>query len=228
MNITGHILTEFDLSLQKLKDDTTSIGTLTIRNIENAFNGLIDKNPTLCKCVIADDEEVDQFEIQIDNICLNIMAKYRPFASDLRMVVASMKITHDLERVSDHAVSIAKRARKILKRGEIEETTYLEPVFQHAHQMLQTALLAYTDKNMETAKQVLAMEPAFIKIHKSTTKKFTKMLQEPTDLYKSYLDLVFIIRWIVRIGDLATNIAEDVIFMETAQDIRHGGEIPES
>jgi len=175
----------------------------------------------------SDDEEVDQLEIQIDNDSLQVMAKFQPFASDLRLVVASMKITHNLERISDHAVSIAKRSRKIIKFGELEEIALIEPSYTHALNMLDSAINSYTDKSTEIALSVLEMEEDLNKYHKAATKAFIKRLQKPSDDYKTFLNLTFITRWIERIGNLSTNIAEDVIFMESAQDIRHGGELEE-
>jgi len=225
MDIQGHILTEFNEALASLKNNTISIGLLAQKNIENAYAGLTTRDVSLCNQVIADDEEVDQLEMQIDNESLQIMAKYRPFASDLRLVIASMKITHNLERVSDHAVSIAKRSRKVLKGAEIEEIAFLEPAYKHAMIMLKTALSSYVETSTEKALSVLTMEEKLDEYHKKATKAYTKKLEDPSDNHKTYLNLVFINRWIERVGDLSTNIAEDVIFMESAQDVRHGGEL---
>jgi len=222
-----HILTEFDDALSALKNNTLEMGVLTKRNVENAFTGLSQRDLAICNQVIADDEEVDQLEIQIDNDSLQVMAKFQPFASDLRLVVASMKITHNLERISDHAVSIAKRSRKIIKFGELEEIALIEPSYTHALNMLDSAINSYTDKSTEIALSVLEMEEDLNKYHKAATKAFIKRLQKPSDDYKTFLNLTFITRWIERIGNLSTNIAEDVIFMESAQDIRHGGELEE-
>ncbi|MFT5905562.1 MAG: phosphate transport system protein [Cryomorphaceae bacterium] len=227
MHTREHILTEFDDALNQLKSNTISIATLTQKNVENAFSGLTQRDLTICNQVIADDEEVDQLEIQIDNDSLQVMAKFQPFASDLRLVVASMKITHNLERISDHAVSIAKRSRKIIKSEELEETSFIEPVYQQALLMLKTAIHSYSENSTDKALEVLSMDDDLNKFQKSATKAFTKKLEEPCDNYKTFLNLVFITRWIERIGDLSTNIAEDVIFMESAQDIRHGGELEE-
>lgn len=220
-----HILSEFDDALGALKNNTLEIGILAKKNVENAFTGLTQRDQAICNQVIADDEEVDQLEIQIDNDSLQIMAKFQPFASDLRLVVASMKITHNLERISDHAVSIAKRSRKMIKHEEIEEISLIEPPYQHALLMLNTAIASYSENSTEKALEVLAMEDDLNTFHKAATKAFTKSLEEPCNNYKTYLNLVFINRWTERIGDLSTNIAEDVIFMESAQDIRHGGEL---
>lgn len=222
MQSQKHILTEFDEALNLLKSDTITIATLAQKNVENAFSGLTQRNVVLCNQVIADDEEVDQLEMQIDNNSLLVMAKYQPYASDLRLVVASMKITHNLERISDHAVSIAKRARKIIKSGELDEVSFLEPAYKQALMMLKSAIHSYSEGSSVKALEVLSMDEDLNKFHKAATKSYTKKLEEPCENCKSYLNLVFITRWIERIGDLSTNIAEDVIFMESAKDIRHG------
>ncbi len=93
--------------------------------------------------------------------------------------------------------------------------------------MLKTAIHSYSEGSTDMALKVLSMDDDLNKFHKSATKAYTKKLEEPCENYKTYLNLVFITRWIERIGDLSTNIAEDVIFMESAQDIRHGGELEE-
>lgn len=225
MDTQGHILTDFNQALKTIKDNTIAIGILAQKNVENAFVGLTKRDVSLCNQVIADDEEVDQLEMQIDSDCLQIMAKFRPFASDLRLVIASMKITHNLERISDHAVSIAKRARKVLKGPEIDEIAFLEPSYKHAMIMLKKALISYVESSTEKALEVLAMDDKLNEYHKKATKAYTKKLEDPCDNHKTYLNLVFINRWIERVGDLSTNIAEDVIFIESAQDVRHGGEL---
>lgn len=225
MDTQGHILSEFNEALINIKENTLAIGILAQKNVENAFTGLTHRDLTICNQVIADDEEVDQLEMQIDSDCLQVMAKFRPFASDLRLVMASMKITNNLERISDHAVSIAKRSRKVIKGEEIEETSFLEPAYKQALMMLQIAIHSYSESSTEKALEVLSMDNALNKYHKAATKAYTKKLEGPSENHKSYLNLVFINRWIERIGDLSTNIAEDVIFMKSAQDIRHGGEL---
>lgn len=227
MDIQRHILTEFDEALANLTDNTIAIGVLAQKNVEKAFAGLINRDVSLCNQVIADDEEIDRLEMQIDSDSMQLMAKFRPFASDLRLVIASMKITHNLERISDHAVSIAKRARKVLKGADLDEISYLEPSYKQALMMLKTAIHSYSGSCSDKALQVLSMDGDMNKFHKSATKAYTNLLETPCEHHKSYLNLVFINRWLERIGDLSTNIAEDVIFMKSAQDIRHGGELEE-
>ena len=226
MQTGGHILSEFNTALKSFKSKTVNIGCLAQQNLEHAVQGLLDRNSELCNQVIAEDEDVDQLEITIDEEGMLLMSKYRPFASDLRAVIASMKITNVIERISDHAVSIAKRSRKLNKAPELKETALIEPLFTQANSMLTDALAAYSNGDQELAMKVVAADDELDKLHKKATKQLTKCLEGESEHHKSYLHLVFISRWLERVGDLAENIAEDVIYMETATDIRHGGELP--
>lgn len=227
METGGHILSDYNSALKSFKNKTINIGCLAQQNLERALQGLFERNADLCNNVIAEDEDVDQLEIEIDEAGVMLMSKFRPFASDLRIVVASMKITNNIERISDHAVSIAKRSRKLIRNPELPEVALIEPLFQQANKMLTDALAAYADGNGERALSVIQTDLHVNKLHKKATKQLTKCLESDSGRHKDYLQLVFISRWLERVGDLATNIAEDVIYMETATDIRHGGELPQ-
>ena len=110
-----HILSTFNNAIQELKETTLTMAAGTQRNLQNAINGLLQRDKQLCNQAIADDEDEDQLEILIDNLGMQLIIRFRPVASDLRMVIGTMKTATNLERISDQAVSIAKRARKKLK-----------------------------------------------------------------------------------------------------------------
>lgn len=227
MNPEGHILSDFNEALQSFRQKTNTIGRLAQQNLELSLRGLFERNTEFCNTVIADDEEIDQLEKEIDEDGVTLMSKFRPFASDLRLIVASMKITNVVERIADHSVSIAKRSRKLLRHAELPETVLVDPLFKLANQMVCDALLAYNDGNQALALQVIEDDKKLNELHKNATKRLTKCLEADEGKHKDYINLVFITRWLERVGDLACNIAEDVIYMETAADIRHGGEVPE-
>jgi phosphate transport system protein len=138
-----------------------------------------------------------------------------------------MKTATNLERISDQAVSIAKRARKMLKNDALEERARVEGLYQIAASMLADAITAYSDGDTDQALAVIEREKLLRKTHKATSRFFSEKLEGDSKHYRDYLDLVFICRWLERVGNLATNIAEDVIFEETSADIRHGGELPQ-
>jgi len=157
---------------------------------------------------------------------MDLIIKFRPLATDLRMVIGSMKTSSHLERISDQAVSIAKRARKIIKHPEVIELSQIEGLYQVAAEMLSSSLIAYADNDTALALEVIKKEKTLKKTHKVTSRALSEKLELESAYYRDYLDLVFICRWLERVGNLATNIAEDVIFEETSADIRHGGELP--
>lgn len=222
-----HILSSFNDAIRELKETTLAMGAGARRNLEHAIQGLLQRNKELCNQAIADDEDEDKLEIEIDRLGMGLIVKFRPVATDLRMVIASMKTASNLERISDQAVSIAKRARKMLKNPELSEVSRVEGLYQVAADMLADAMTAYSDGDAERALQVVEREKSLKKTHKTISRHFAKKLEGETDHYRDYLDLVFICRWLERVGNLSINIAEDVIFEETSTDIRHGGELPE-
>lgn len=223
MSQQEHILSSFDDALRQLREATIDMGAGTRRNLQNAVLGLVGRDKSLCVTAIADDDDQDRQEVEIDHIGMAIITKYRPLAGDLRMVISSMKVASHLERISDQAVSIAKRARKVIKNPEIEESQGVEALYEVAADMLANALTAYAEGNSELAQSVIVEEAKLKKCHKRVSRNFARALEGESDQYRDYLDLVFICRWLERVGDLATNIAEDVVFEETSTDIRHGG-----
>lgn len=227
MTNQGHILSTFDDALRELKEKTIGMGSATQRNLQHAMRGLLERNKELCNQAIADDDDEDRLEIEIDHMGMALIIKFRPLAGDLRMVLASMKTSSHLERISDQAVSIAKRARKMLKNPELPELAQVEGLYQVSAGMLADALIAYTDNNTDLAVSIIGREKELKKIRKTNSRMISQKLESDTTQSRDYLDLLFICRWLERVGDLATNIAEDVIFEETSTDIRHGGELPE-
>lgn len=221
-----HILSNFDKALNELKDHTLAMGDGAKRNLNNAMRGLTQRNKEICNQTIADDDDEDKLQIEIDRLGMHVIVRFHPVASDLRMVIASMKTAANLERISDQAVSIAKRARKFIKGSEIDDLSEIDELYRTAAGMLSDAMIAYNDGNAELALEVVERYSEIKKVHKSVSRKFSKKLEDKSDSCRQYLDLVFICRWLERVGSLSINIAEDVIFEETSTDIRHGGDLP--
>lgn len=226
MHSGEHILSNFNDALQELRNSTLTMAAGTQRNLHNAIQGLLLRDKQLCNHAIADDEDEDQLEIQIDNQGMEIIVRFQPVATDLRMVIGAMKTAANLERISDQAVSIAKRTRKMIKNAEVPEVVRIESLYQVAAGMLADAITAYADSDTELALKIIEQQAILKKTHKKTARFFSGKLESETGHYRDYLDLVFICRWLDRVGGLATNIAEDIVFEITSTDIRHGGELP--
>jgi phosphate transport system protein len=218
---TPHILREFDQAFAALRNEVIAMAGQARLNLERAMQGLISRDLEKCKAAIADDDEVDEAELRIDRIGMETLVRFHPVASDLRLVITSMKVAANLERVSDHATNIAKRARKMLARTECPEVTFLEPLYALADQQLRDALSAYTDRNAELGQSLQLRDKDLDKMHKRLIASFTSRLEEGGERAEDYLHLVFVARSLERIGDLAKNIGEDAVYLDQARDIRH-------
>ncbi|MAT45866.1 MAG: phosphate transport system regulatory protein PhoU [Verrucomicrobiaceae bacterium] len=224
---TPHILGKFQDALDKISADLNSMADQVTSNLEMAVRGLTERDSTLCDQVIADDAEVDLLEMKIDEEGLRIMTLYQPVATDLRRVISVMKVSGNLERVGDQAVSIARRARKMNRNLEIAETRLVEPVYKKAISLLQKSLGAFAEGNLEHALEIRGEDAELNEAQKSVSKQLTSRMENDSARIKDYLDLQFIVRWLERVGDHAKNIAEEAVFVTAAMDIRHGAERPE-
>lgn len=226
---SSHILGNFERALNKLNDDIARMGRKVEQSLEAAVRGLLRRDTDLCNQVLADDEEIDQLEIEIDKEGMQIIALYNPVATDLRRVVSAMKVSSNLERVGDQAVGIAKRARKLNKNAEVAETRLVEPIYDLAAALLHDAITGFNSTGrIDEAIAIQTRDKEVDIAYKDTAKRLTKRMEENPEHIKDYLDLQFIIRFIERVGDHAKNIAQDTVYSESAKDIRHGGHLPKS
>ncbi len=216
-----HILSSFESALDNLRKDVLMMSSLASRSIENARKGLFDRDEDFCNTVIADDEEIDFLEIQVDTQGMEIMLRFHPFASDLRNVIGAMKTSVNLERAADQAVGIARRARKLVALQIIPETVTMEPLFRHASSMFNDAIKAYADGDIELAKTIRSRDKELDQLNREFAESLTEKMPQNPDSIRGYLELIFIARCLERIGDQAKNIAEDTIFAVSLTDIRH-------
>jgi phosphate transport system protein len=217
----GHIFRDFDHAIRNLKDEVLLMASLTRQNLERATRALIERDIELSRTVIGDDSEVDDLEMKVDHTGMEILVRHHPVATDLRLVISSMKISTCLERISDHAVNIAKRAKKICKGSDLPEVTLVEPLYALADSLLRDAMTAFTDHNIELAEGLKLRDKELDKMHKSLISSLSQQLEEANGKSESLLHLIFVVRSLERVGDLAVNIGEDAVFLGTAQDIRH-------
>ena len=216
-----HILREFDKGMESLKAEVLLMASLTRQNLERAMRSLLERDLDLARAVIADDADVDDLERKIDQSGMDIMVRFHPVASDLRLVITSMKMAHNLERISDHAVNIAKRAKKICKTAPLEEASLTEPLYTLADKLLRDALTAYTDANSELGESLKARDKELDRLHKQMIASLSGRLETSDGRAENLLHLIFVARSLERIGDLAVNIGEDAVFLGEARDIRH-------
>jgi len=228
-NPSPHILSGFELRLMEFRKSALMMGSLTLRSIARAWKGVMERDEGACNTVIADDEEIDTLEVQIDQEGIALLLKFQPLASDLRHVIATMKFSANLERISDQAVGIARRARKLNLKAGIPEAAELEPMFRHADAMVRDAIKAYADQDAELARTLKARDRELDTLNREFANKLTELMQKNPARIEEYLELIFVARFVERIGDQATSISEDTVFAVDAEDIRHlpsGDDLP--
>ena len=223
MNNSPHILRDFDHAITTLKGEVLRMAAKARHNLERAIQALLERNPEIANAVIADDDEIDELERSIDKLGMDILVRYHPLANDLRLVVSSMKISMNLERNSDHAVSIAKRAKKTIATAELGDVTLVEPIYSLADHLLRDAISSYSDGNGTLGASLHVRDKELDKMHKDVTSQFSARIEDTAGRSQEYLHLILIIRSLERVGDLSCNIGEDAVFLEHARDLRHKG-----
>lgn len=217
---TSHILRDFDQAIAVLRSEVLGMGAKARHNLERAITALLDRNLELANAVIADDDEVDELERRIDHLGMEMLTRFHPVATDLRLVISSMKISSNLERVSDHATTIAKRAKK-LSAQHLPDVTLIEPLYTLADHLLRDALAAFSERDAQLGASLHARDKELDRLYKSVSATYGSRLDHPEGRGQDYLHLLFIVRSLERVGDLATNIGEDAVFLQAAKDLRH-------
>src|SRR6266513_1577171 len=221
-----HIPGTFDEALSSLRNNVLMMAGLAERTLDRAIKGLFQRDDNLCTTAIADDEEIDQLEKQIDKDGVDVLLRFQPVASDLRRVVAAMKLSPNIERIADQATNIARRARKLNKHPTLPETEIIAPIHAHAMAMFKDSVDAFVREDVDLARAVVARDDALDKMNKMANRQLTQRMAEDPDQLRGYLNLIFVSRCLERVGDHAANIAEDAVYAAAAEDIRHPPFIP--
>ena len=154
MMMSKHILGSFDEALTALRNDLLMMAGLAERSLDRAIKGLLQRDDDLCATAIADDEEIDQLEKQIDKDGFEVLLRFQPVASDLRRVISAIKLSPNIERVGDQATNIAKRARKLNRHPPLPEMQLILPIQAYAMTMFKDSIDAYVRENVELARSV--------------------------------------------------------------------------
>ena len=221
MDPAERVVRHFQEELEHLKTRLLEMGGLAEEQVRVAIKGLVERDSTLIDRAITGDEPINAIHIEIDNRCFTLLALYQPMAADLRTIVAAVKINTDLERVGDLAVNIAEAARRYVQRPPVKKLIDIPRMAGIAQAMLRDALDAFVRRDTELAQRVLNEDDTLDALKTQMFRELlTYMLQDPTTIEPA-LELILVSRHLERIGDHATNIAEDVIFIVSARDVRH-------
>ena len=207
--------------LDKLKARLLSMGGLAEDRVRTAIQALVDRDPALVDQVLNGDDAINRFHIEIDALCFKLLALHQPVAVDLRSVVSAVKINTDLERVGDLAVNIAEAGRRYLAHPPVKPLVDIPRMAQIAHGMLRDALDAYVRRDIVLAQRVLDEDDELDALKTQVFRDLLAAILADVSTTEPALDLILISRHLERIGDHATNIAEDVIFLVSARDVRH-------
>jgi phosphate transport system protein len=224
--MSERIVPHFQDELDELKTRLLEMGGLAEDRVRSAVQGVVERDAALVERVLTGDTPINQLHIEIDNRCFRMLALYQPMAVDLRAIVSAVKINTDLERVGDLAVNIAEAVRRYMRHPPVKELIDIPRMAEIAQHMLRDSLDAYVRRDTQLAHAVLNEDDKLDALKQQVFRELlTYMLQDPSTIEPA-LDLILISRHLERIGDHATNVAEDVIFMVSARDVRHhAGEV---
>lgn len=217
----GHIYKSFDKELHSLKESLLMVGGLVERAIINAIKALDERGSELAAQVISDDDKVDTKEIEIDEFCLKLLALRQPAARDLRFITTAIKINYDLERIGDMAVNICERVQELNMEPQLKPYITLPQMAQIVQMMLKDCLNAFVNENVELALKVTKDDAKVDSLLDQISHElFAHMMKDYSSVSRA-TRLMFIAKYLERIGDHAVNIAELVIFMVEGKIIRH-------
>jgi phosphate transport system protein len=211
----------FAEELQELKQRLLVMGGLAEERVRAAMRALVERDSESVREVLGGDQPVNELHLEIDDRCFKLLALHQPMAVDLRVIVAAVKINSDLERVGDLAVNIAEAVDRYVMHPPVKGLLDLPRMGALAQRMLRQALDAFVSQDAKAAEGVLSEDDVLDGLKSQIFRELlTYMLGDPKTVEPA-LDLILVSRHLERVGDHATNIAEDVIFIAEARDVRH-------
>ena len=211
----------FGEELEELKQRLLVMGGLAEERLRAAMQALVDRDTQLMANVIRGDEAINQQHVEIDDRCFKLLALHQPMAVDLRVIVAAVKINSDLERVGDLAVNVAEAAERYVLHAPVKPLIDIPRMGMMAQRMLDAALNAFVTSDVAAARTVLAQDDKLDGLKDQIFRELLTYMLGDTRTIEPGIDLILISRHLERVGDHATNIAEDVIFIVEARDVRH-------
>ncbi len=214
----------FERELETLRERLLVMGGLAETMIHKSVKALVDRDDALVEAVLAHEEEIDLLCIEIDDRCFTLLALRQPMASDLRFLVAGIKINSDLERIGDQAVSIALRARQLITQPEVKPLIDIPRMARLAQEMVRESLDSFVRRETDLAKSVIEADDDVDTLRDQVFRELLTYMMGDTSTIPRALNLILVSRHLERIADHATNIAEDVIYMVRGEDVRERGD----
>lgn len=206
--------------LESLRQEISKMGAMVAEAVNNSMKALLEKDNMLAERVMSGDDFIDNINVVVEDKCMLLIARQQPIARDLRIIATGLKISTDLERIGDHAADIAKIATELDSRPFIKKIVDLPKMAEMASQMLLESIEAYRNFDIKLAEKVCNDDDFVDELYAKTFQELSKFAVDDTADMKQATQLIFVSRYLERVADHATNIAEWVIYLVTAQRIR--------
>lgn len=207
--------------LEHLEKQLLALTAIVEENVQLSYRALAERDVPLAERLIASDEVVNRKEVELEEECLKILALHQPVANDLRMIIAILKINNNLERIADQAVNISERTVDLARFPQINCPLNLNDMAQKVIVMLERSIVALINADLEVAQNVLELDEEVDTLHSHNYKLFKDYIRQNPDTIDTVLNYLTTSRHLERVADLATNIAEDVIYLNEGTIVRH-------
>ncbi len=215
--MSQHFLREIDT----LKKKILTVGAVVEERIAQAITAVVKHDAALAQQVAEGDDEIDEMEVEVEEDCLKILALYQPVAIDLRFVIAVLKMNNDLERMADTAVNIARRAEYLAQYPLVDLPPSLAEMTQKVQAMVKRSLDALVQGDTALARKVCVADREVDQLNRAMHVRIQQEIREHPDQVERLIHTLSVSRHLERIGDLATNVAEDVIYTVEGEIVRH-------
>lgn len=215
-----HMRSKFDEQLAQLNAVMIEMGRRIVQSIVMAIEALTKKDEVLAKTIMDEDEEIDHMQKQIESICFNLLIQQQPVARDLRTVTAALKMVTDMERIGDHAADISELTILMGQNSQINKFSHIRKMANETVEMLNHSIEAYVEKDVCKAREVIAHDDIVDELFNEAKSDIIQLILHNAGEGEEATDLLMVAKYLERIGDHATNIAEWVIYsLNTSQDI---------
>jgi len=211
----------FDEELKALKEKILQMGALVEAQIANAIKALVERDSDLARQTIQNDHQVNAMDVEIDDDSVRLIARHQPMAKDLRLITTAMKISTELERMSDLAENIAERALELNEEPQLKPYIDIPRMAEHAQQMVKEALDAFVNRNVKLAWKVIRDDDYIDGLTHQIFRELVSFMLEDQHTITRAIRITFISKYLERIADHATNVAELVIYLVEGKIIRH-------
>jgi len=216
-----HTNKQYEEELRDLRADLVKMGGLVERQIADAVDSLVDRDSNQAREIISRDAEVNRMDVQIDDHCIRLLALHQPAASDLRFITTGLKITTDLERIGDNAVNICERGIELNEEPILKPYIDIPRMAEIAQEMLKASIDAFVNDDVDLAQSVIERDDEVDQLNYQIYRELLSYMAEDPQTIGRATKILFVSKYLERIADHATNIAEMVVYMVQGRNVRH-------